>query len=85
MKKKVNICRSETWMDDNFNDIQRILHETVADYVEKDERIISIEVKERNGLNRFWIYTEKLPLPNKENNQERGKVGHTPHPRKILK
>ena len=84
MKKEVNISRSETWMDDNFNEIQHILHETIDGFVEKDERIINIEAKERNGLNRFWIYTEKLPLPNKIN-QERGKVGHTPHPRKILK
>jgi hypothetical protein len=85
MNKEVNISRSETWMDDNFNEIQHILHETIDGFVEKGERIINIEAKERNGLNRFWIYTEKLPLPNQKNNQERGKVGHTPHPRKILK
>ena len=63
MKKEVNIYRSETWMDDNFNEIQHILHETIDDFVEKGERIISIEAKERNGLNRFWIYTEKHATP----------------------
>ena len=53
----VNICRSETWMGDNFIEISTILEQTIKEFMKKDERIINIEVKERAGLSRFWIYS----------------------------
>ena len=59
MKKKVNLIRSETWLDDDFDSITEILQETIDDFIEKDERIINIQVVKKNdGTNRFWIYTE---------------------------
>lgn len=58
-KRNINICRSETWMGDNFKEISSILDETIRDFVDK-ERIINIEVKERGGLSRFWIYSEEI-------------------------
>jgi hypothetical protein len=53
---KVNIIRSESWLDDNFENICSILDETIKDFVDDDERIINIE---SSGLSRFWIYTTK--------------------------
>jgi hypothetical protein len=55
-KMKVNIIRSESWLDDNFENICSILDETIKDFVDDDERIINIE---SSGLSRFWIYTTK--------------------------
>ena len=59
MEIDINISRSETWIDDNFEAISSILEDTIKDFIEEDDRIINIEVKERNGLKRFWIYSEK--------------------------
>lgn len=58
LPKQINIARSETWMDDNIKDISSILNETVRDFIGKGDKIINIEVKERNGLYRFWIYSQ---------------------------
>ena len=55
----VNVTRSETWMNDSVVKIQEILDETIADFVPENERIINIEVKESNGLYRFWIYSTR--------------------------
>jgi len=58
---KVNIIRSETWLDDNFENISLILDEVIKEFVNNDERIINIEMKtDHSGLSRFWIYTTKL-------------------------
>ena len=58
---KVNLIRSSTWLNDNFEDIHRTLDETIKDFVEADDRIINIESKtDTNGLSRFWIYTTKI-------------------------
>jgi len=56
-KRNVSLVRSETWMRDNFNVINDILEQTIEDFID-NERIVNIEVKEHNGLNRFWIYIE---------------------------
>lgn len=56
---KVNIIRSQTWMVDNLQMIEAILQETISEFVEPGDRIINIEVKERSGLSRFWIYVEE--------------------------
>jgi len=57
--KKVGIIRSESWLDDNFEDISQILEETITEFVEDNEEIINIQVKkENNGTSRFWIYTK---------------------------
>jgi len=56
---KVNLIRSETWLNDDFNVIYSTLNDTIKEFVGKDDRIINIEVKESGGLKRFWIYTEK--------------------------
>jgi hypothetical protein len=53
---EVNLIRSETWSGDNFDNIHKILDQTISDFVQKNDRIINIETKERNGAYRFWIY-----------------------------
>lgn len=59
-KREINIIKSESWLDINFDDLNLVLEEAVNDFVE-DERIINIQlVKESSGLSRFWIYTEKI-------------------------
>jgi len=52
----VELIRSSTWMSDSIIDIQDVLDETIDACVEDTDTIINIEVKERNGLSRFWIY-----------------------------
>jgi len=53
----VNIIRSETWLNDNFEEIHSILDETIEEFVDDSKQIINIESKtEANGLSRFWIY-----------------------------
>lgn len=65
MKKEINIIRSETWLEDNFEDISLVLAETIKEFVGEKNRIINIEaIKADSGLSRFWIYTE-----NKDNNK----------------
>ena len=54
---KVNITRSETFATDNLEVIDRILNETIKEWISKDQKIINIEMIERNGMYRFWIYT----------------------------
>lgn len=54
---KINITRSETWATDNLDVIERIMNETIEEWVPKDQKIINIEMIERNGMYRFWIYT----------------------------
>jgi len=54
---RVNITRSETFATDNIEVIDRILNETIEEWIAKDQKIINIEMKERNGMHRFWIYT----------------------------
>jgi len=57
MMRKVGIIRSETWLDDNFEDIGQILEETIAEFIKDNEEIINIQVKEeKSGVSRFWIY-----------------------------
>lgn len=59
MKKELYIVRSETFFDDaKFDDINKILKETIDDFVTPADRIISIETKEHAGMLRFWIYIE---------------------------
>lgn len=59
--KKINFTRSETWLGDNYAEIEKILQETIKAYICKNERIINIEVKESDsGLKRFWIYSEEI-------------------------
>ena len=56
----VKLTRSETWINDDFDNIHNVLDETIKDFVGEDERIINIEVKtSESGLSRFWIYTTK--------------------------
>lgn len=55
---KVNLVRSSTWSGDNFEDIHKTLDETILDFVKEGDRIINIEMKERNGVYRFWIYIQ---------------------------
>ena len=60
-KRNINIIRSETWLGDGFKNISDILEETINEFVDKDERIINIEmIKREDSLKRFWIYTEKI-------------------------
>ena len=66
---KVNLIRSETWLNDDFNMIHSTLNDTIKEFVSKDDRIINIEVKESCGLKRFWIYTEKNKYPPANHNQ----------------
>ena len=56
---KIGLIRSGTWMDDNYDDIHKVLDETVEEFVGKNVRIINIETKTKNGLSRFWIYVEE--------------------------
>lgn len=57
---EVNIIRSETWLNDDIDEISSILEETVKDFIEPNEQIINIESKKNDsGLSRFWIYTMK--------------------------
>ncbi len=60
-KRIVSLIRSETWIDDNYDEINTILEEAIAEMVGDNQRIVNIEVKERGGLKRFWIYVEDLP------------------------
>lgn len=56
--KKIELIRSSTWLKDDFKTISDILDETIKDFVPDTAKIINIETKELNGLNRFWIYIE---------------------------
>jgi len=63
MKKEINIIRSETWLTSDLVVINEILQETINSFVKDEERIINIEMKtDSSGLSRFWIYTEKLKV-----------------------
>ena len=56
----ISIIRSETWLDDNYENIQQILKDAVSDLDPEYEEIVNIEKKiESNGLSRFWIYVKK--------------------------
>lgn len=57
--KEVTIIKSETWMRAGSREQGEILNETIRDYVENGERIISIQLITVGGLNRFWLYTQK--------------------------
>lgn len=56
--KKIEIIRSETWMNDDLDSIHNVLEETIKDFVDEKDRIINIQVVDRNGQSRFWIYIE---------------------------
>lgn len=57
-KSSVNLTRSETWMENNFNKIDFILKETIKEFIDEDEQIINIQmIKDETGLSRFWIYS----------------------------
>lgn len=59
VRRAVSIVRSETFFSDtNLKEIQSILDEAIADFLDENERIINIEVKEHCGMQRFWIYSE---------------------------
>lgn len=58
---EINLIRSSTWITDNFDDIHRVLDETIKDFVSDDQEIINIESKtSKHGSSRFWIYTKKI-------------------------
>lgn len=53
---KINIIRSETFTSDLLmKESQDVLNKTLEDYEEND--ILSVELKEHNGLSYFLIYT----------------------------
>ncbi len=57
---KIEIIRSSTWINDNYDNICDVLDETIEDCVNKNDKIINIETKtSESGLTRFWIYIEK--------------------------
>lgn len=62
-ESRVNLTRSETWLGDVFEVIQSILDETINEFIDADEQIINIEVKEHCGLKRFWIYSVNNKFP----------------------
>lgn len=56
--KKIKIIRTETWLDDDIENIDNILNQAIEDFVSDDEVILNIECKTENDqLSRFWIYT----------------------------
>ena len=60
-KRKVNIIESDSFMKYNLNDLQSILDQTILEYVEENEIIINIELKNMdNGLNKFYIYVKDI-------------------------
>jgi hypothetical protein len=59
MAREINIIRTETWLNDDFDSIHAILEQAIKDFIEEDDRIINIQmVKDSSGLSRFWIYVE---------------------------
>ena len=53
------MIRSESWDNDrDIDNIYNILTQSINDFVEEEDRIINIEMKEHNGSFRFWIYYE---------------------------
>jgi hypothetical protein len=58
---KVKLIRSSTWIGDDYEAASRTLEETIQEFVFDNDRIINIEVKERNGASRFWLYVEEGP------------------------
>lgn len=58
--EKVNIIRSETWLEDDIDNIGDILDNAIEEFVSDQEEIINIECREVNGLSRFWIYTRNM-------------------------
>ena len=45
-------------MDSSLEEIQEILDEAIEEFIDNDEKIINIELKEHSGLQQFWIYSE---------------------------
>lgn len=61
---KVNITKSETWLEADYYTVSKILDETIEEYMDDNDRIINIQVvTESTGTSRFWIYSELLTPP----------------------
>lgn len=55
---KYNIIKSETWLRTDIDEQNKILNDTINEFLESDHKVISVQLVEENGLKRFWIYTE---------------------------
>lgn len=57
--RKIQLIRSEGWMGDDFEVVNSVLERTIKEMVPKDHDVINVQVVERNGNSRFWIYAQK--------------------------
>jgi len=55
-KKNIEILRSETWDGDDFLTVRGALDDAINEFISENAEIVNIEMKERNGSFRFWIY-----------------------------
>lgn len=57
--KEVGMIRSDSFSQGNpFSYAQKVLNDTVGEFVHEDDRIINIELKEKNGNCYFVIFVE---------------------------
>lgn len=57
-KPNVDITVSETFSGGSVQDCEEILNDTINEWLE-GHRIINVQLVEKNGLLRFWIYHAK--------------------------
>lgn len=59
MKKRINIIWSETFGPNTpLKDTEKVLNSAIEDFIEKGQNVLGVELIEKNGNLRFWIYTD---------------------------
>jgi hypothetical protein len=56
MMNEVKIIKSETWTKSDISEQEELLNDTIEEYISDHAKIINIQIVEKNGLERFWIY-----------------------------
>jgi hypothetical protein len=59
MKNEITIVKSDSWTKTGLMEQDKILNDTIRDFIEDREIIINVQLVEELGLKRFWIYTQR--------------------------
>ena len=59
MKNEITIVKSDSWTKPGLMEQDKILNDTIRDFIEDREIIINVQLVEELGLKRFWIYTQR--------------------------
>jgi|AntRauTorcE11897_2_1112592.scaffolds.fasta_scaffold213756_1 hypothetical protein len=59
MKNEITIVKSDSWTKTGLMEQDKILNDTIRDFIEDCEIIINVQLVEELGLKRFWIYTQR--------------------------